>query len=372
MNAADDIRFFALIALNGSRKAELFFVTKDIPSLPMVKEPFFIGSVFSLSSIADSTRDKEKNYSNSLRMTFENSSIPTNTESWFIALDILMILSTAVAFTLAMAFLVIIVLDKPSYTIPLLLIAHSCLTEVMLAIVMFTMAVFTLHNDLKQIQYQDTYCVSRGYMSYVVTILQNFSYLLQAFYRYHTVVYPNRIFCRSWRFQAFLISLIWIFAFLCPVPFVMKNEIKYNVDNQICQMPLQLSILTIYLSFCIYVVPISLIMLIYVKLIVYVQRMNRQVTTVNKSRRLERELKMVRRIVILVISLTTLGFPYAVFMINAFFSSPPKYHFRIAFLFIDVSLVFVMCAMFQFTGSIKTFIKGKIINRANTIFPTIT
>ena len=49
----------------------------------------------------------------------------------------------------------------------------------------------------------------------------------------------------------------------------MKNEIKYNVDNQICQMPLQLSLLTIYVPFCVYVVPISLIMLIYVKLILF-------------------------------------------------------------------------------------------------------
>lgn len=304
-------------------------------------------------------------------MTFENSSIPTNTESWFIALDILMILSTAFAVTLAMAFVVIIILDKPSHTIPLMLVAHSCLTEVMVGSVMFSMAVFMFHNDLNQIHYQDTYCISRGFMSYVVTILQNFSYLLQAFYRYHTVVYPNRILCQSWRFQAFLVSFIWILGFVCPIPFVMKNEIKYNVDNQICQMPLQLSFLTIYVSFCVYVVPISLIMLIYIKLIFYVQQMNKQVSTVNASLRLKRELKMVRRILILVISLTTLGLPYALFMVIAFFASPPKYHFRIAYIFVDVSLVFVVCAMFQFTDSVKTFIMRKIINRANTIFPTI-
>ena len=111
-------------------------------------------------------------------MKFEKSSIPTNTESWFIALDILRILSTAFAVTLAIAFVVIIILHKPSHTIPLMLIARSCLTEVMLASVMFSMAVFTFRNDLNQIQYQDTYCISRRFLSYVVTILQNFSYLL--------------------------------------------------------------------------------------------------------------------------------------------------------------------------------------------------
>ena len=80
---------------------------------------------------------------------------------------------------------------------------------------------------------------------------------------------------------------------------------------------------------------------------------------------------MVRRIVILVGGVTTLGIPYTILILISFFISPPTYHFRIAYIFVDASLVFVMSAMFQLTEPVKTLIVRKVGERTNTIFPTV-
>jgi hypothetical protein len=307
-----------------------------------------------------------------MAMIFNNESAMTNIESWYIPLDILMIICTAFSIMLAIIFLFIIILDKTCHTIPMMLIANSCLAELIFGSDMFFMGLFTFQNDLEQIQNEDSLCIFRGFLGYVVTALQNYSYLLQAIYRYITVVYPTRLFWQSAKFQVFLICLTWIFGFLCPIPLVLTGAIKYDVDSQICQMALRLSFLTFYNVLLVYMIPISLIVFIYFKLVRYVQEMSKHVTPVNTLFRAQRELKMVRRIVILVNGVVTIGLPYVIFIFISFFTTPPKYHFRIAYIFVDVSLAFVMIALLKFTEPIKASIMKKINGQGNTIVPVIT
>jgi hypothetical protein len=91
--------------------------------------------------------------------------------------------------------------------------------------------------------------------------------------------------------------------------------------------------------------------------------MNERVTPVNTLFRAKRELKMVHRIVILTIILMIFGVPYMSFIFMSFFVSPPKYHFRIAFIFVDVSLIFMITVLFQFTDPLKESIIKRIRRR---------
>jgi hypothetical protein len=100
--------------------------------------------------------------------------------------------------------------------------------------------------------------------------------------------------------------------------------------------------------------------------------MSKRVTPANTLSRAQRELKMVYRIVILVSILLGLGLPYAIFVFMGLFNRAPKYDFRIAYTFIDVSLVFVMIALFQFTDPVKTSLMKKINRRPNTVVATVT
>lgn len=96
--------------------------------------------------------------------------------------------------------------------------------------------------------------------------------------------------------------------------------------------------------------------------------MSRLVTPVNLLVRAQREVKMVRRIVMLVIFLIALGLPYTVFFTSAFFIEPYRYHFRVAFLSVDISLVCVIIALVQFNDPVNNF----LIKRIHDIFNIMT
>ncbi len=305
-------------------------------------------------------------------MILTNNSVTPIVKSWFVPLDILLIICSILVIGFATFFLFVMILDKTCHTIPVMLVANSCIAEILLAIDALWMNVYALQNDLKQIQYQDSFCVFRGYFSLSSYALQNYSYLLQSIYRYVVVVYPTRLFWQTARVQLLFIGFSWIFAFLYPIAFMFTGDIIYNVNNQICQVFLRLSFCVIFTAQCIYTIPVLLIIFIYFLLIRYVKGMSKHVTHVNALAQAQRELKMARRIVILTMILFTAGFPFGLFAFMSFFTTPPKYHFRIAYAFIDLSLALVMICLFQFTDPLKTSVKKTLKYRPNMIGPLWT
>jgi hypothetical protein len=195
--------------------------------------------------------------------------------------------------------------------------------------------------------------------------------VLEATYRYTIVIYPNNLVRNSLRTQILLIGAAWMLDFVFPLPFIFTGDYTYDVENQLCQIPLRLSLSLIFTVFCVYLAPINMIIFIYLKLIRYVKETSKRVTPVNTLARAQRELKMVHRIVMLVSILSAPGLPQLVFILMSFFTSPPKYDFRIVFVFGDVSLVFVMVALFQFTDTLKTSVKKFLQGRPNTVVPAL-
>jgi hypothetical protein len=196
----------------------------------------------------------------------------------------------------------------------------------------------------------------------------NSSYLLQTLYRYLIVIYPTRLIFQSYRFQFINICIMWIF----PSVFLFTSEITYDVDNQVCQLPVRFSFSIIYMLFCMFSIPILSIMFIYWKLIRYVRKMGRNVTGGNRNTliRVQRELKMIRRTVILVTVLIGICFPFTIFMFMGYFNQAPKYHYRISFIFVHISGLFSIITLFLFTDSLKETIINKIKCRINQIIPT--
>ncbi len=293
----------------------------------------------------------------------------TTSETWFIPFDISMIVCLSLAIILGSLFLLIIILDKTCHTVPMMLIGNSCLGLVMFSGDVLIMTVITLKNDFKQIDHQGSSCIVLGYLGYVFCTIMNHSFLLQAIYRYVSVVYPTRLFWQSMKFQVLLVCITWIYSFIYPLVFIFTDAIAYNFDNQLCQIPLRISFALVFMILNIYLIPVSVIQLIYLKLVRYVKIMSQRVTTGNNLSRIQREIKMVRRIVIVVTILVVLCFPYTLFVFMSFFNDIPKYHFRIASAFIDTSLVLVLIALFQFTEPLKLSVLKKLHLRVVTVVP---
>jgi len=292
-------------------------------------------------------------------------------ESWFIPVDILLIVFSILSILISGCILLIMVFDKTFYTIPMMLTGNLCLSALMFSCGLLSYSIFTLKNDLKQIESEDSYCVIRSFITYSSGTTMDYSYLLQSIYRYIIVVYPNNFLLQSFRFQFLLICLTWLGGYVYLIPYLSTGQIIYNVDNQICQVPLRLSFSLMFMLLYGYIIPMLLVLFIYLKLFLYVKEMSEHVIPINTLVRARKQLKMVRRTVILIILGMTVCFPYTIFIVISFFISPPKYHLRICYLFINVSVLLVMIAVFQFTESLKTSSMKKLKRRPNIVIPWI-
>ncbi|CAF1488274.1 unnamed protein product [Adineta steineri] len=299
-------------------------------------------------------------------LSYDSNSTSINNQSWFIPVDILLIIFLGLTIILSFVFLCIILFDKTCHTVAMMLVVNSCLAALLFTSSLLWQTGISLRNDLKKLEHEDPPCRFRAYIGYVGCSEMFYSYLLQSIYRYILAVYPTRLFYQSARFQFFLIVITWICAFVCISPFILTGEIIYTVDDQICQMPLQRSVVLIYGLFYMYIIPMNSIMFIYYRLVYYVKQMSKRVTQVNSVTRAQRELRMVYRVVIIVSILLIVGFPYTVFILMGLISQPPKYHFRIAFGFVDVSLFLIIITLFNFTDPVKLSIMKRINKQKNT------
>ncbi len=296
----------------------------------------------------------------------------TTVESWFIPLGILAITCLGLHITITIIYLCIIIFNKTCHTVRMMLFANTCLTGLVCSVTFIAFTAFTLYNDIRQIQYQDSMCVFRGYLSYASPALHTYSYVSSAFYQYMLIVHPSRLFWQTARTHLLLIIFGWILAFSFPIPLLLTGEIIYNVDNQICEVPLRLSFPAFYLPLFVFTIPMTLVMLIYFKLVRYVKEMGKDLTSAVTLLRAQRNLIMVRRIVILLHILLIAGCPMTLFFILSFFNRAPKYHSRIGYFFVDISLLSVMIVLFHFTDSLKASVKKIISTQRNAVLPAAT
>lgn len=301
----------------------------------------------------------------------ENSSSPIG-ETWFIPLDILRIICDTLALVLAVSYLCIIIVDQACRTIPVLLIGNTCLIALVLGSTLLGNAVFTFQIDLQLIEGQDSLCIFRAYLGFSSIAIFNYSFLLQGLYRYTTVVYAGRLFWQSYRNQIILICISWIFGGVFSIPTVFIEMAVYNRDNQICQVALHRSFTLLYLSGLLYFTPVTILIVIYTKLVLYVRGMNTRIVSANVISRARRELRMLHRIVAQVSTLLVIGFPYAIFILMSLFVLPPTYHFRIAYFFTDVSLASVMITILVLTDPLRAFMLKLVCKQTNAVIPVVT
>lgn len=283
-------------------------------------------------------------------MSSINTTITANFEPWLILVDVLAIIALVSAILLAVIFLTIVVSNRTCQTIPIFLTCNTCIAEIVFGCSMLSIAVFSLENDRKRRIFQDPLCRFRDYLGYVGTALLLYSLTLQAIYRYIIVVYPTRLTWRTISVQGMLACFFWIFSITSLLPWLITSVATYDVDNQVCLLPFQLSIPIIYNVSIVYLIPLCIIILIYAKLVRYVRQMDIRTTSSSQTIfQARRELAMVRRIVALISILVIFGLPFTLFMFLSFITTPPKYHYRFSLLFGDLFQGILMVALFKFS-----------------------
>ncbi|CAF4439901.1 unnamed protein product, partial [Adineta steineri] len=95
---------------------------------------------------------------------YNNTSNITDLESWHIPMNILRMTCTIITIIISLIILGLLASKRTPRTVPMMLVANTCLSEFICVCTALSLVPFTLNNDLKQIQYQDSLCIFRAYI----------------------------------------------------------------------------------------------------------------------------------------------------------------------------------------------------------------
>ncbi|UJR35009.1 hypothetical protein I4U23_027785 [Adineta vaga] len=250
------------------------------------------------------------------------------------------------------------------HTVSNILTCNSSLAILILASDIFSISIYTLIKDLssKQIQMYNMFlCHLRGYIFHLSLCALIHSFVIQIFYRLAGTIYYNRLYYQSLRPYLYAIILQWIIAIVQILPIIYTNHQNFIEEEYLCQIEIHNSQTIVYVYTIVYFIPLSLILIQYWIIKRYSKRKTNTIHTINIQHRARRQIKLIRRTLILITSLFILGTPYCAIIVleTLNFVRAPKYTHRIGFLLVGIASGLIMLMMIYFTRNLRRLILRK-------------
>lgn len=189
-------------------------------------------------------------------------------------------------------------------TLNTLLVLNSTIGGLIFNVTNLSQAIYQLISDGN-----DLLCSFRGLILAAGTGLLYHTLCIQPLYRLFVTVFSTRRYLITTRFISCLVIIQWIFTIIYGIPIFIAGRITYRIVDRIC---------FIDLGIFNYVLPLALINGIYLRIIKYMKQTAsstavRQSTSEQQRRR--REIRLIRCILMIVIILFIMGFPYLLFFL---------------------------------------------------------
>lgn len=159
--------------------------------------------------------------------------------SWYIPIDILIIIISLLTAIFAFIFIVIIIFNRTLRNLSTVLSSHTCLSIAFFSLTITLIAVHQYQCDTMStadsMMCNDSFCIIRNYLNTVGTTWALYSFLIQAIHRYLTVVYPSKLLLKRYRFYSLMIMIQLLIALFVPCPFhFIVSSIQYDPYNYVC------------------------------------------------------------------------------------------------------------------------------------------
>ncbi len=269
-------------------------------------------------------------------ITLVNNSLETNNFYSYQRLKLLINICTLVSaiFAIIVSFLIIdyIVINflrkknlKKSTNISLLLTCSTCLAIICSSSTLTLMILSSIGGDLNIFalkQISTWACRIRGYLHFVFINSIYLSYVLQASFRLFRIAFHEYKCLRTIYSFSFYIIAQWIISFLLILPILIAHEdysslITYLPQEFYCQVPMTSIRGIVFSILTVYFIPLCCICMIYIWIIIYIRRRNKQYVLLIMPVRHQnkRDAIIIRRICVVMIVLLLLGIPSSLFVI---------------------------------------------------------
>jgi hypothetical protein len=207
--------------------------------------------------------------------------------------------------------LLLIYLTKRLHTIAHLLICNTCLSSIFYSIVQSINYIYLIFITWET---SDILCRCRGYFGYMSIAAVVYSYFIQALSRYFfSIFHTNHRWMVSFKIHYILILIQWIVVIIVPLPALVTKDIYYR-PTFLCWVPEKDLLHVIYTLFAYYLIPVTFIVGIYIKIYRLVKHYEK--TSLDSMRKIKqhRNLEILRNILILTGIYTIGGIPTVIYI----------------------------------------------------------
>lgn len=205
--------------------------------------------------------------------------------------------------------------------ISLLLTCNTCLAALLTCLTVAVMISSNLFTGFLLVDMK--FCFGWGLFYDIFECSIYHSYCLQAFYRLCRVVFYKKKFLLSYNLYLILIFVQWSWIFVLLIPPVFVNWYARLPTENYCLVPYTYIVAEVYHILVLYLVPLLCIGVTYFSITSFMRRTNRASTLVIAAvqrQRNQRDLTVIKRIIMLVSILVTLRFPTIIFLIHGLIS----------------------------------------------------
>jgi hypothetical protein len=290
-----------------------------------------------------------------------------------------MVISTATALLVSLTYLIVITLSQGrNLSASSLLASNTFLSALTYSSAHFTIAISVLRSDINVIngvrnRLHNPLCMTSAFVFYGGCALLYYSYVMEAVQRFARVVLYDYRSLHKRRLQLFLIFIQWLLCIIGTfIPLSFTNQLQYDIHMNMCIIPIRSNGWTLYYAIFCYSIPLVLIAIFYHQLIQYTLTVRSRVSACLISGSVvvaaQRQLALIKRVIVLVGILLISGLPYCVFIVMGFWMDPPVYQFRISFLCVDIALASVVCTMFYYSRDISQLRRNYKLKQSSTHF----
>ncbi|UJR19542.1 hypothetical protein I4U23_022672 [Adineta vaga] len=170
-----------------------------------------------------------------------------------------------------------------------------------------------LYGDIHQtISFRNNWCYIRSYLLHVGLSSLYHSVLLMACYRFFRIILYKYKQLETFQFVFKLVLFQWLMGFISMIPFTVLHWNEYVPEYYFCEMLISNYFAMLYISGITYLIPVIMIALIYIYIIYYITKYKRQTFLQNRQKTIQRDLLVLRQVIILIGFMISLCFPSAI------------------------------------------------------------
>lgn len=257
----------------------------------------------------------------------------------------------------------IFILHRPCRTVNNLMTCNTAAATVLYSILQIISAGYGLQQDW--LIYQPA-CRFRAYLYTTVCTAVCTSYTVQSISRLFFTVFSKYKYLLTWRVHRYLILINYFISMIGPIPsvFVGKGS-GFEIESRLCICSTKVFSSGFLAALNAYIIPLLIAIIIYCRILYYVRQSSCRVHQLSQSnmtlliKQLKREMKLSKKILILVSILVFAGIPYVTLLFWQILQSRslPIAFYSLIMLFITIAFVFKMFIMFNMNREMKNFVQ---------------